>query len=173
LSIRSIILGLAAAEVEFVLVGMAAGQLHGSRLLTEDVDIVYRDEPVNIANLAAYLRGIDAYVSELWPNEGFAAEFSIDRLVSEKSLTLGSKEGAIDVLHRIDGVGGYDELLAESEPIVVDGIRLRIITINGLIKSKRAAQRPKDNLHLPDLECLKELKERAPRKAEPPDRFPG
>jgi predicted nucleotidyltransferase len=170
LSIRSIILGLAAANVDFVLVGMAAGQLHGSRLLTEDVDIVYSDDPANVAHLAAYLNDIDAYVSELWPSEGFAAEFSVDRLLFDKSLTLGSKEGPIDVLHRIDGVGGYDEVLASSEPIDIDGIRLRVITIDGLIQSKRAAQRPKDNLHLPDLECVKELKERAHRKPKPPDR---
>lgn len=144
---------------------MAAGQLHGSRLLTEDVDIVYRDDTDNVERLATYLTSVGAYVKELWPNEGFGTD-SLEVLRNEKSLTLGSREGEIDVLHRIDGVGEYDDVLAASQPLNVHDARARVITIDGLIRSKRAAGRPKDLLHLPDLECLRELKQRGSHEPE-------
>lgn len=174
MSIRSIIEGLTAADVAFVVVGMAAGQLHGSRLLTEDVDIVYKDDASNIERLESYLIGIDAYVKDLWPNEGgfeigASRRFSARELIEEQSLTLGSREGDIDVLHRIDGVGGYDEVVAASQAIALAGIQPRVITIDALIASKRAAARPKDLLHIPDLECLQELKRRNVRPAKPPE----
>ena len=156
-------MGLLDARVDFIVVGMAAGQMHGSRLLTEDIDIVYKQCPANIARLASYLHEIDAHVQDLWPNEGFASAFSQDRLLAEKSLTLSSRDGELDVLHRIDGVGEYDEVLTMSETISLGNAALRIITIDGLILSKRAANRPKDLLHIPDLECLRELKSRPPK----------
>ena len=43
---------------------MASGQMHGSRLLTEDVDIVYKQDRTNIARLASYLNEIDAHVQD-------------------------------------------------------------------------------------------------------------
>ncbi|MGH7707596.1 MAG: nucleotidyltransferase [Vulcanimicrobiaceae bacterium] len=157
MSIRSIIGGLIDANVRFVVVGMAAGQLHGSRSLTEDVDVVYNDDAANVARLGNYLTSIGAYIQELSPNEGFAADFTVDRLADEKNLTLGSREGEIDVLHHIDGIGTYDEVVAKSQPLVVDGRRALVLSIDGLIISKRAAHRPKDLLHIPELESLREL----------------
>lgn len=160
MSIRSLIVGLTRAEVAFVIVGMAAGQLHGSRLLTEDLDIVYRDDLENVDRLVSYLTSVDAYVKELWPNEGFGSAFSRDRLVAEKSLTLGTSEGEIDVLDRIDGIGSFEDVREASQPIAIDGQVALVVTLDGLIRSKRAANRPKDAAHLPDLECLRELKKR-------------
>ena len=163
MSIRSLLLGLLEARVDFIVVGMAAGQMHGSRLLTENIDIVYKQDRTNIAILASYLNEIDAHVQDLWPTEGFASEFSLERLLDEKSLTLSSRDGEVDVLHRIDGIGEYDEVFTMSQSISLGSVSLRIITIDGLILSKRAANRPKDLLHLPDLECIRELKSRPPR----------
>jgi len=64
LSIRSILTGLLHAKVDFVVVGMTAGQLHGSRLLTEDIDIVYKQDSQNITRLTSYFQSIDARVYE-------------------------------------------------------------------------------------------------------------
>lgn len=174
MSIRAIIEGLAGADVAFVIVGMAAGQLHGSRLLTEDVDLVYKDDTENIAKMATYLKSIDASIIDLWPNEGGfeiepASQFSADTLSREKRVTLRTREGEIDLLHRIDGVGGYDEVLATSQRFNVGTLTPRVISLDGLIASKQAAGRPKDRLHLPDLECLREIKRQGIRSPKPPN----
>lgn len=55
---------LAQHHVEYILIGGAAATAHGSARLTQDLDIVYRRTPENIARLATglgpyhpYLRG--------------------------------------------------------------------------------------------------------------------
>lgn len=50
-----------------------------------------------------------------------------------------------------------------SQSISLGNVSLRIITIDGVILAKRAANRPKDLLHILDLECIRELKSRPPR----------
>jgi hypothetical protein len=54
---------LATHQVDFVLVGGAAVVAHGSTLMTQDLDIVYRVEPDNVRRLLAALEELDAYVS--------------------------------------------------------------------------------------------------------------
>jgi len=51
---------LARHEVRYVLIGGTAGRLHGSPLLTEDVDLVPALDPGNLAALAAALRELGA-----------------------------------------------------------------------------------------------------------------
>lgn len=43
------------ANVELILIGGLAAQAHGSARLTQDVDFIYRRNPVNIARLVAAL----------------------------------------------------------------------------------------------------------------------
>lgn len=63
-------------------------------------------------------------------------------------------------LDRIDGIGTFEDVGEASQSIVIDTQRALVVTLDGLIRSKRAANRPKDAAHLPDLECLRELKRR-------------
>lgn len=54
---------LTGAGVEFIVIGGVAGALHGSTLLTQDLDVVYARNPENIRRLAA------TFIS---PTRGFA-----------------------------------------------------------------------------------------------------
>ena len=56
---------LSGAGVEFIVVGGAAAVLHGAPITTEDLDIVHRRSPENVARLKTLLDGLDAYVREL------------------------------------------------------------------------------------------------------------
>ena len=56
-----------------------------------------------------------------------------------------------------DGSKGYQQLLAGSIEAVVDGIAVRVAGIDDLIAMKKAAGRPKDRLHLEELEAIKRL----------------
>src|SRR5208337_1698801 len=51
---------LATHDVEFIVVGMTAGVLHGAPVTTVDLDIVHRRSPANIARLLGVLGEIDA-----------------------------------------------------------------------------------------------------------------
>jgi hypothetical protein len=159
-SIRSLIEGLTGSGVQFVIVGMVAGQLYGSRYNTEDLDIVYERSQGNVDRLCRYLLSVGAYVKEAWPNEGLAQSFACDDLVTEGSLTLGTTEGELDVLHRIDGVGDFASVLAASRILrLPDGGEARVLSLPALIASKVACGREKDKLHIPELEAILEVRQ--------------
>jgi hypothetical protein len=68
-------------------------------------------------------------------------------------LTLTSTEGDIDVMDRIAGVGPYADVRKHSERISALGVSFRVLDLPSLIKAKRAAGRPCDFEHLPELEA--------------------
>jgi hypothetical protein len=145
-------------EVRFVVVGMVAGNLHGSGYLTEDLDIVYDTRLDNVERLCTAIAPFHPKVAETWPLEGSELQFRPSTLVAERSLTVLTDEGEIDMLHRIDGVGEYDDVVAISEVMVLEGRPISVISLRGLITTKRASGRDKDRLHLPELELIEELK---------------
>ena len=158
MSLERLITGLTDADISFVVVGMVAGQLYGSRITTYDLDIVYDPSDDNITRLAEHLLGLDAYVKEAWPNEGVTSGFSRNVLAREQSLTLGTREGEIDLLHRIDGVGDYRAVREQSVSLRLESGRdVQVITLQALIASKRASNREKDRLHIVDLEAIEQL----------------
>jgi hypothetical protein len=57
----------------------------------------------------------------------------------------------------VAGVGGYEEARAASIAFTLYGHEVRILSLDALIQSKRAAGRPKDLLVLPELEALREV----------------
>lgn len=56
---------LAAHGVDFIVVGGAAARLHGSNLLTEDLDVTPSLERDNLGRLAAALRSLEARLAAL------------------------------------------------------------------------------------------------------------
>jgi predicted nucleotidyltransferase len=76
-------------------------------------------------------------------------------------LTLTTSEGDIDVMDRIAGIGDYAEVRKHSEKIAALGVNFRVLDLPSLIKAKRAAGRPRDFEHLPELEALLALRNKA------------
>ena len=65
--------------------------------------------------------------------------------------------GDVDMLGEVAGVGDYEAVLKESVTETLYDCEIRILSLEGLIKAKRAAGRTKDLLVLPELEALQEL----------------
>lgn len=55
IDIEAVVRTLAQGDVEFIVVGGVAARAHGSARLTNDLDVVYRRTPENIARLASAL----------------------------------------------------------------------------------------------------------------------
>jgi predicted nucleotidyltransferase len=72
-------------------------------------------------------------------------------------MTLVTRQGNIDVMDRVAGIGEYAQVVAESEEVQGSGMRFRVLTLPALIRAKRAAGRVKDRDQLPELEALLEL----------------
>lgn len=155
---RSLISLLANNSVEFIIVGGAAATAHGSARLTDDLDIVYRRSPENIARLVSalsphvpYLRGAPAGLPFSWDEHTVLAGLNF---------TLTTKLGAIDLLGEITGGGGYEELLPHSIGLRLYGVECFCLGLKRLIYVKRAAGRPKDLEVIAELEAILEEQER-------------
>lgn len=140
---------LTASGVTFVVVGGVALVLRGSSRLTLDLDICYARDPENLGRLAAALapyrprlRGAPAELPFLWDER---------TLASGLNFTLTTDLGDLDILGEIPGVGAYAQVAARASELLVGGSRVRIMDLDGLERSKRAAGRAKDLLDLAEI----------------------
>jgi predicted nucleotidyltransferase len=82
--------------------------------------------------------------------------FDKSTLRNGTNFTFETNIGDVDLLGKVSGIGNFQEVLADSEIVSLYGFEVRILTLNGLIKAKRAAGRTKDLLVLLELEALLE-----------------
>ncbi|HEY3112644.1 MAG TPA: hypothetical protein VGJ62_03050 [Gemmatimonadaceae bacterium] len=159
MSFASMLRGLTRRKVRFVVVGGVAAAAHGSSRVTNDLDICYdASEKSNLVALASLLASWNAYPRGVEPGLPFILD---DRtLFGAPVLTLTTSEGDIDVMDRIAGLGDYAAVNRHSERISALGVSFRVLDLPSLIKSKRAAGRPRDYEHLPELEALLALRKR-------------
>jgi predicted nucleotidyltransferase len=158
-SFESILRGLTGSNVTFVVVGGVAAAAHGATRLTNDIDICYDAmDPENVSALGELLHKWKAYPRGV--DRGLPFIMDGKTLRAAPMLTLTSTEGDVDVMDRISGIGDYKSVRAHSEKITAFGVEFRIIDLPTLIKAKRAAGRPRDFEHLPELEALLALKKK-------------
>jgi len=149
---------LAANEVDFIVVGMTAGILHGAPVTTLDLDVVHRRTPDNVARLRRALEALDAVFRhdprKLRPRES--------HLSGPGHQLLTTVHGDLDCLGTIDEGRGYDELLEDTVEMSLSGGRtVRVLSLPALIEAKERSGRPKDLAALPVLRAtLDEQKKR-------------
>jgi hypothetical protein len=139
---------LAAGRVDFVVVGMTAGILHGAPVTTLDLDIVHARSPENVARLLRVLAALDATyrhdARRLRPQES--------QLTGPGHQLLTTALGDLDCLGTIAGDRGYEQLLPETVLLeIAEGASVRVLTLPALIAAKEATGRPKDLAVLPVL----------------------
>lgn len=159
MSFESILRGLTESEIAFVVVGGVAAAAHGATRLTNDVDICYDAmDSGNVNALGKILHRWKAYPRGV--ERGLPFIMDGTTLRGAPVLTLTSTEGDVDVMDRISGVGDYHAVRDHSEEIEAFDVEFRIIDLPTLIKAKKAAGRPRDFEHLPELEALLALRRR-------------
>jgi hypothetical protein len=145
------------AEVEFVVIGGVSAILHGSALLTFDLDVCYSRGTANLKRLAAALarfhprpQGLPAELPFVWDET---------TLRNTTVLTLQTDLGEIDLLAEVAGLGAWDDVKARSILVEAFDRKISILDLPSLIQAKRAAGREKDLAALPELESLLEATE--------------
>lgn len=141
---------LATNDVEFVVVGMTAGVLHGAPVTTIDLDLVHRRTPENVSRLLRVLRDLDAVYRHdprgLRPQES--------HLSSPGHQLLSTRYGDLDCLGAIDDGKTYEDLLPQSvEMDLSAGLRIRVLGLPDLLAMKMRAGRPKDLAVVPLLKA--------------------
>ena len=139
---------------DFVIIGGWSAILHGSSSVTNDLDICYSRSPNNLPRVVAALTLFHPRLRDLPQNLPFVWDQATLR--NTAILTLSTDLGAVDLLTEVTGLGGFEEVKANS--ILVQAFDREVWTLNlpALIRAKRAAGRAKDLQVLPELEGLLE-----------------
>jgi hypothetical protein len=143
-------------KVEFVIIGGMAAVAHGSACLTLDLGLCYSRKKENLEKLAEALASFQPRLRGAPPDLPFHLDAATLR--SGMNFTLSTNLGDLDILGEVSGLGGYTEALLSSEVLELYGMRCRVLSLEGLIKTKKAAGRTKDLMLLPELEALLELR---------------
>jgi hypothetical protein len=149
---------LAEYKVDCVIVGGIAAALHGSMLLTNDVDVCYARDSNNLKRLSEALQSVNARLRNA--PEGLRFILDAETLKRGLNFTFNTDIGDLDLLGEIHGVGVYNDVLDGSVTFELFGHQYAVIDIGKLIVAKRAAGRPKDLIALPELEAIQEAQQR-------------
>ena len=141
-------------RVRFVLIGGYAAALRGSPVITGDVDICYAREDENLERLAAALRVLDARL------RGAASDvpFLLDArtLKAGDHFTFVTNAGALDCLGSPAGSDGFADIDGSATDEDLDGLVVRVASVDDLIRMKRAAGRPQDLIAIEWLAALRD-----------------
>jgi predicted nucleotidyltransferase len=124
--------------VRFMLVGLSAAVLQGANTGTRDIDIWFEE---------ASDPRIDRAVRE-------AGGFWISGSFGMRPPQIGGDAvgDRLDVVTHMHGLGTFEQELLNTVEIVVDAIPLRVLRLQRIVASKRAAGRKKDLAVIPALE---------------------
>lgn len=151
-------------EVDFVLIGGLAAVAHGSPLLTEDVGITPEVSEANLDRLARALRALEARVRHPDIPEGLPFSCDATSLAAAIFWNLTTPYGDLDISFTPAGTAGFSSLLSESALLSFRGVTVRLASLDAVVRSKAAADRPKDHRALPVLrELLAQQRERRKR----------
>ncbi len=150
---------LAAAEVDFVVVGGVAVVVHALPRFTRDLDVCYATDAANLERMAAVLSEIGARLRGIDEDLPFVPDARVLR--QTQILTLTTAEGELDLLVDPAGAPPYADLRARADDIDLDGLTVRVASIGDLLAMKRAAGRPQD---LIDVEALEIARRRGGRR---------
>jgi hypothetical protein len=141
-------------RVEYVLVGGMACVIHGSQIVTQDVDIVAPLTLENLSGLLAVLAGAHPCfrtTQDLRPLPDEA-----ENLKDFKNLYLLTDLGQLDVLSEIAGVGEYSEVELHTIQVDLEGNPCRVLDLDTLITAKKTMNSPKDRQAVIELEAIRE-----------------
>ena len=146
-------------SVDCVIVGGVAAVIHGSLLLTNDIDVCYSRDPANLKRLADALQSVHARLRNA--PEGLPFILDAETLKRGLNFPFTTDVGDLDLLGEVRGVGHYEDVVAGSLTVELYGYRFAVLDIGKLILAKRAAGRSKDLIALPELEAIQEAQKTA------------
>ncbi|MBM4373022.1 MAG: hypothetical protein FJ098_15315 [Deltaproteobacteria bacterium] len=146
LDVVGLLVALADAKVEFIVVGGVAAVAQGVPLSTFDLDIVHHRTPGNIERLRAFFDVVSARARHR--PEGQRILPGADALAGPGHQLLLTDRGPLDVLGAIEDGADYVSLLPDSVEHVVRGRGIRFVGLSRLAELKRGSTRAKDKLAL-------------------------
>jgi hypothetical protein len=138
-------------KVAYILIGGLAAVYHGSPFLTEDADITPEMDRQNLEKLAAALRELNARIRTDSELSGLPFRCDGEAPAAARTWNLTTDAGDLDVTFKPSGTRGYRDLRRDATQAQLYGVSVRIASLSDVIRSKQAANRPKDQRMLPTL----------------------
>jgi predicted nucleotidyltransferase len=136
-------------RVDFMIVGLAAAALQGAPAVTQDIDLWFRD--LGDPRLQEALKRVGGvYIPP----------------TASTPPTLGGRSVALfDIVVTMHGLDGFDRELENAIEFAIGKTKVKVLSLERIIASKKATNREKDRLVLPVLEdAAATLRERRRRK---------
>lgn len=133
------------AHVEYVIIGALAMPVHGFARVTVDIDIFIRP---TLENAQKCLQALQ--------NFGYDTETLVSQDLLEHKVLIRQYIVETDVHPFVTGVQ-FDEIWDDKVQGELEGVTVYFASLQGLIKMKKAAGRPKD---LEDLKVLQKLSQK-------------
>jgi hypothetical protein len=138
--------------VRYVVIGALAAQLHGAPIpRTRDIDITPAATDDNLGRLSAALHELDARIRTVDAPDGLPFDHDGASLSRAGIWNLTTSFGEFDISFVPSGTQGYEDLARRAVAMESNGQLLPVADLDDVIRSKEAAGRPKDILHLPIL----------------------
>ncbi len=139
-------------KVNFIMIGGVATNLHGFHRTTDDIDIWIKDSLANRKNLRKAFNeyGLGDYklleIMEFIPGW---TDFHLDNSLR------------MDIMTSVKGLEeyGFDKSFEYASIATIYDLEIPFLHINQLIEAKKAANRPKDQIDIIELENIKKLRE--------------
>ena len=133
-------------KVDFMIVGLSAAALQGAPIVTQDVDLWFRD--LADPGIKKALKKVKAsYISPVETNP---------------PMFVGTAVKLFDIVLHMHGLGPFEKEIIHCLRIPLGRQKVPVLSLDRIIKSKKATGRQKDKLVLPVLaDTLTVIKERA------------
>jgi hypothetical protein len=155
LDIGELIAVLARHDVDYVVIGGVATQVHGHRRTTMDLDLTPSPDPENLRRLGAALAELEARPRGSGAEKAEIPAGDPERLAIAAIVPpLLTRHGQIHILKEPKGARAFDEMRKGALVVDLEGNDVAIVSLDDLIRMKRAAGRPAD---LDDIATLTEI----------------
>jgi predicted nucleotidyltransferase len=158
LDLRELFRTLAEHGVDYLVIGGVAAQVHGRRRTTRDLDVTPAPDSENFKRLAAALVALDARPTELGASAPTPTAEQLQLAAIVPPLT--THHGELHILNDVPGATDYAGMLTRALTTELDGIPVRIVAVDDLIRMKQATGRPSD---IEDIEAITEVARREAR----------
>jgi hypothetical protein len=123
-------------KVRFMVVGLSAAAMQGAPVVTQDVELWFED--LHDPRLAQALRDM-------------GAAYVPPSILNPPMFALAGTE-LFDIVLRMSGLGTFAEEFSRCVDVPLSRYRLKVLSLERILESKRAANRPKDVLVIHVLE---------------------
>lgn len=144
------------SPLDFVIVGGFAAVLHGCNQSTRDIDVCLAFSPEQMELLRKALAPLHPRHRMTQKKLSFLTHPA--SLTGLKNLYLETDLGILDIVGHVEAVGNFHDILKNATEIEIYGGHCRLISIDDLIKSKKALGRYRDLVVVEELKAIKSEK---------------